>query len=254
MAEKFTLTNEEKAELRGLLAPEKIVHEEARAGSRLLLGLGDDKLCAVFVLICLKKKKEVLRASLPYLPPMTDGDEKAYTAALRRLSLVGQGLALRIRQRREEERQDAREKLDEPLATLSAQPGLKLREHIEKARLADRGMDCVKKMSGLASLLEQQLEDLYTYPTREAQPFMGVKHVNMVAQTYSNTLAQLHKMQMDVGLVEKMPEKMEVNMRQIGAFQTYVGELTQDQKDAMSNFSEAFGKMALARANGQPAE
>lgn len=228
------------SELRELLQPEKISHESARNGSILLAGLEDKKLYAIFKKVCLDKSGNfyaIIKET--FGNEFQEGfDDKSLTDALRRLSLVGESLAVKIRNSKAKKAK----KPKIPVVNLDLNPGLKLNAHILAAKKAEKNMDCVQKMAGLASLLSDQLETLYTYPTREAQPFMGVKQVNMVAQTYMNTLAQLHKMQMDVGIVEKTPEKMEVNMRQQGAFQTYIGELSPEHKESMIEFADTFCK------------
>lgn len=247
---------EDVATLRALLDPAKIVHEDARSGSESLLLLEDENLYAIFEDICVRGNRLVLKVAEKYLPSgaLTEETSHIYTAALRRLSIVGESLAARIKRRREAKAAEEKQSMRAELVKLDINPGMQLSEHINKAKKAGKDIDCVQKMAGVVTLLENQLETLYTYPTRQAQPFMGVGQVNMVANTYMSALSQLHRMQVDVGIVEKQPEKMEVNLRNAGAFQTYLGELSQDRKQSMTDFADSFCKLVVEKLQGGNAD
>ena len=87
------------SELRELLQPEKISHESARNGSILLAGLEDKKLYAIFKKVCLDKSGNfyaIIKET--FGNEFQEGfDDKSLTDALRRLSLVGESLAVKIR-------------------------------------------------------------------------------------------------------------------------------------------------------------
>lgn len=221
-------------ELRSLLDPNKIVHDSARSGAEALLRLSDNVLYRLFCSLVIDN--EPPPELIQQLPPdfMEGVSSNDLIAALRRLSILGIKLAEQVQADTE-----TKPKPRKALQT-DSKPMLPLDEHIQSAKTAKKDMDCLTKMAALASALEQQFETLYTYPARQAQPFMGVRSVNMVAQTYMAALERLHRMQVDTGIVEKKPEQMEINMRQAGAFQTYVGEMSADHKQAMIDFSDHF--------------
>ena len=244
------------AELRELLCPENIRHDDARAGSALLLGLDDAALHQVFESMCVSKKRQgPLAVIRQFFPSEENGPNAvALVAALRRLSIVGTPLATKMQCAAKDmpaaSGSAGRKVAQDSAPVLGANPGLLLDLHIKASKSAKKDLDCMTKMAELVTLLGSQLESLYAYPARQAQPFMGVKSVNMVAQTYMNSLEKLHRMQMDVGIVEKLPEKMEVNLRQAGAFQTYVGELSQEHRQSMIEFADAFCRFAADKAKG----
>ena len=233
------------ASLRALLSPEKIAHDGAKNGSAILDRMSDEGLYQVFCRLFVNKDSP--QAVLQKIHPdcMTGASSDDIIAALRRLSMVGRKLAVKIQTNAGTKKPKGKKTLPE-----GDKPLLPLDMHLQKAKGAKKNLDCLTKMAGLTTLLEQQLESLYTYPARQAQPFMGVKSVNMVAQTYMNALEKLHRMQVDVGIVEKKPEQMEINMRNAGAFQSYLGDLGQDQKQAMADFADSFCKFAVEKLKG----
>ncbi|MBQ9368108.1 MAG: hypothetical protein IJT83_10025 [Victivallales bacterium] len=236
-------------ELRDLLASDKIAHEGARNGSVALAGMSDNGLYQVFCQLLFDRDgpQTVLQRIHPDCRAgVDDGD---LIAAMRRLSVVGGKLAAKI-QNAAGQKKVRRKKA----VTKDGKPLLPLDLHLKNAKEAKKDIDCVGRMASLATLLEQQLESLYTYPARQAQPFMGVRTVNMVMGMYKGTLESLHRMQMDVGIVEKVPEQMEINMRQAGAFQSYIGEMNTEHKQAMIDFAESFCKFAVEKAHGTPAD
>lgn len=238
--------------LKAILDVSKIQHEEAREGSAIIAEFDDDLQYKIFKDICITRSSPMnitQKLSEDGLISV-DGVHKV-AAALRRLSVVGAPIADKIRA--ESQRKPRQKKVNDlPEASFSLNPGLSgLEAHIEASKAAPKDYDCVAKMAGLASVLEQQFKDLYTYKPREAQPFFEVQKVNMVAQTFMTAVEKLHKMQMDVGIVEKSPEKMEVNLQHAGAFQTYVGELSHDHKQTMVDFAGKFAQFVKEKKESE---
>lgn len=238
------------AEMAALLDADGIVHEAAREGSRHLAVLGDADKLALFHAIREKESTDSILSGVLPKSLVERVDRQQLVAALRRLGISLLPFLAKYKEMASATTRKRKERRSKAL-TLGFAPDMTLAEHIRSSDVAPKDMDCLTKMAGLASLLEAQLKSLYMYPTRQAQPFMGVKQVNMVAQSYMGALERLHKMQMDVGLVERAPERMEINMRQAGVFQTYIGDLSSGHKQAMIDFADSFVSFAEEKAKAR---
>ena len=229
-----------------LIDARRVKHPAAKSGSTVLKAMKSADKFDVFVALMQRTMSADAIAVLvsKRVRKMAEA-KKNLVPALRRLSVVGVKLfeevaaGSRVPSKKAlQEGQDA----ELEVYDLSFKPGVSLQEHIRAAALAPKDYDCVAKMASLSSVLEMQMKSLYTHPTRSQNPFMMVRDVNMVTQTYMSALEKLHRMQLDVGIVEKSPEKMEVTLAQSEAFQSYIGELSRDNKQAMINFADKFCK------------
>jgi hypothetical protein len=220
-----------------MLDPDNIVHTDAKAGVLFLAGLPDSLLMDVFYRLMVKKDLPGELATLLVDASGVIIPIAHVSAALRRLSVVGTTIA--------EEIESAVAALPpRPKVNLKILPGsTKLREHLLEASKADKNIDGVARMAGLVTLLWRQLEDLYTHVSREQNPFMLLHHVNGAAGLYMASLEKLHRMQMDVGIVSRIPDKYEIDMQTVGAFQTYIGELDNKSVEQMMAFASGFKKI-----------
>lgn len=230
-----------------LLDLEKITSEPARKGSEPLKNLDAELKYAIIVGL---GTAGVTTEDVEQLIVENCVDYKVYgitqsdvIAALRRLQFVGSALI----------KETAVAVSPKPILELSIKPGTTLHEHIREAGAAPKDFDGLGKMANLAAILEHQFKSMYVHELREANdtrganPFMMANQVNMAANTYMASLEKLHRMQVEVGIVEKRPEALEVNVKNSGAFQTYMGELSGDDRQTMAEFSDAFTKFVLDR-------
>lgn len=224
-----------------LLDPEKITSEPARKGSEPLKNLDAELKYAIIVGL---GTAGVSTEDVEQLIVENCVDYKVYgitksdvIAALRRLQFVGSALI----------KETAVAVSPKPILELSIKPGTTLKDHIRDAGSAPKDFDGLGKMANLAAILEHQFKSMYAHQSREVNPFMMVNQVNMAANTYMSSLEKLHRMQVEVGIVEKRPEALEVNVKNSGAFQTYMGELSGDDRQTMAEFADTFTKFVLDR-------
>jgi hypothetical protein len=219
---------------KALLDPEKIVHEDAKAGAEFLGSLPDDTLADIFYALMVRRVAPVSLAASIMDTGLSTVYEGHLTAILRRLSLAAVPVLRSL---------DAGtvRKPSNPVLKMKIAPGsTSLHEHLIEAATADKNIDGVARMAGLASLLWRQLETMYAHPAREVNPFMMLAQVNSSAGLCMAALEKLHRMQMDVGIVQRVPGSTDVDLPTIGAFQTYIGELDNDSKEEMLGFTAAF--------------
>ena len=230
------LSEDDLTRVRLLLNPETIMHQDARAGSEFLLSLDDTDLSNLFVDAAYERVPpgDLARAFLAS-HKHAFVSEAALQSALRRLSMVGLPLANSLSESNEEEP-------ERPVVSMLFSPGATLQEHLAKAGEADRAMDGVAKMASMVSLLEQQLAHLYSHVTRTANPFMAITPVIQVTSLLMNAIDRLHRMQIDAGVINRQPDRLEVDMQVAGAFQTYIGELDNGAREQMVSFAERFGQ------------
>ena len=244
---KKSLSRDRVVRLRALLDPESIVHDDAKSGSEFLLTLPDKALATLFQDVTVERIPPGDLAKAFLASNKSAVQESALQAALRRLSMVGIPLAREL----SEDRKDEPER---PIVTMKLSPGATLKEHLAKASQADKKMDGVEKMASLAVLLEQQLANLYGHQSREANPFLLIGQVNQSASILMNALEKLHRMQVDVGIIQKQPDKLEVDLLAAGAFQTYLGELDNGAREQMITFSGRFSQFVQEKCVTQNAD
>ncbi len=237
--------------LSSILNTKYIQHEEAKAGSEALNKLDAPVKLRVFLEI-LDEKKHPSDVAYNVYPYCCNADKKVtpndLTAALRRLSFTGIPLYNDFKVYAPEE-----EPPKSPTVGMSYKPGVSLQEHIRNAEGVSKSFDGITKMANLAAILEQQFKTVYTHVSREQNPFLFISNLNAAAGTYMAALEKLHHMQIDVGIVTKAPEKMELDVSSVGAFQTYIGELETGAKEEMVNFANSFKKFVedkRAKRNG----
>jgi hypothetical protein len=222
-----------------MLDPARMTHEAAKVGSVYLAELPDSKLSAAFRVLMDK------RATSAQIAEKLAGEDVelrvSLTAALRRLGLVGIPLITEMRA------PNAPPAPIKPVIGIFVKPGTSHQDHLNYAAHADRGMDGVAKMAGLAALLEQTLVDMYRYPLRDKNPFAGIGAMNQSSQLYINALTQLHKMQLESGIIKRQPDELNVNLQTAEAFQTYIGELDNGAKEQMNSFAAAFHNFVEAK-------
>jgi hypothetical protein len=226
---------------KSFLEPEKIVHVDARGGAEFLSGLPDGMLADIFYYLMVRKVSPADLVRAISETGLSNVYEGHLTAILRRLSLVCIPLAKELDESRSK-------KPANPVLKLKVAPGsTTLREHLLEAYRADKNIDGVARMAGLTSLLWKQLETLYGHESRNMNPFMMLGQVNSAASLYMSALERLHKMQMDVGIVQKVSEKVEIDLQTVGAFQTYIGELDNGGKEEMIAFASSFRDLVRAK-------
>ncbi len=225
-----------------LLDPTKITSESAKNGSSPLRNLAAEFKYAIIVglgtagVSTEDVEKLIVENCVDYkVYGITSSD---VIAALRRLQFVGSALI----------KETAVAVSPKPVMELAIKPGTTLKDHIRDAGAAPKDFDGLGKMANLAAILEHQFKSMYAHQSREANPFMMVNQVNMAANTYMSSLEKLHRMQVEVGIVEKRPEALEVNVKNSGAFQTYMGELSGDDRQTMAEFAEKFTQFVMDRA------
>jgi hypothetical protein len=221
--------------------PARITHEDAKAGAEFLRTLPDDSLAEIFYMLMVSRKAPTDVARSIVATGFVNVYEGHLTAILRRLSLVCATIMRDL---------DAGQgkRPANPVLRLKINPGsTSLHDHLVEATRADKNMDAVARMAGLASLLSRQLENLYDSPLRSASPFNMLGQVNSSAGLYMAVLERLHRMQMDVGIVSRVPDKLDLDLQTVGAFQTYIGELDNGGKEQMLKFATSFRDMVKAR-------
>ncbi|MDR1945985.1 MAG: hypothetical protein LBQ51_02305 [Desulfovibrio sp.] len=230
--------------LKGLLDPAKTIDEDAKGGVLFLSNLQDSELLDIFYFLMVKKEPPTALAQRLVVSGKFSGvSEVQLSAAFRRLSIIAIPIAKEI-----EGLVVGLPAVLTPTIKMKVAPGsTSMREHLLEAARADKNIDGVARMAGLVTLLWRQLEGLYSHISRGQNPFMMLGSVNSSAGLYMAALEKLHRMQMDVGIVQRVPDKLEIDAQTVGAFQTYIGELDNGGVEQMMAFAASFKQLIKER-------
>ena len=217
--------------LRSLLDPQIVLDAKAKEGTAFLSSLDDQLLLRVARLVILDKSTQ---GAVDLLQSAgVDADQESLIQALRRLMMLGRSLSSElVGDATPTVRQDA------PPEMLLFCPGTPFEDVMAECSKAAKDHDVVKDLSVLVAVQKRRLTGMLKETSGLPTSFMQADKINASIDSLRRSLECLLKAQLETGLIEKSPEKLDVRLQ--GALQTYLGGMDTEVRGQLVKFGESF--------------